>query len=200
MSNLLGTNVAGKIVPFTTDDTYASHEDIYGQGGLMSVADLTARDTITAARRKQGMLVYVISENILYQLIGGITNGDWITKSLISFGIAGENLLANQPLYIKNDASLGIADNTTFLKSKVIGFALNNALISETCYYSKNVIIKDDWTAITGTEFLTINSVYFLSTAGLLTASPPVSGYNVKTGEAISTTMLQIDISSPYLI
>lgn len=200
MSNLLGTNVAGKIVPFTTDDTYASHEDIYGQGGLMSVADLTARDTITAARRKQGMLVYVISENILYQLIGGITNGDWITKSLISFGIAGENLLANQPLYIKNDASLGIADNTTFLKSKVIGFALNDALTSETCYYSKNVIMKDDWTAITGTEFLTVNSVYFLSTAGLLTTTPPVSGYNVKVGEAISTTMLQIDTSSPYLI
>jgi hypothetical protein len=40
-------------------------------------ADLTARDAIIAGIRYEGMLVYVVADGAMYQLQGGITNGDW---------------------------------------------------------------------------------------------------------------------------
>jgi len=59
MSNLAGTNLAAGIVPFTTDDTYPTHDSVYGRGGHREVVTLAERDAIPAARRVQGMLVYV---------------------------------------------------------------------------------------------------------------------------------------------
>ena len=40
-------------------------------------ADATARDAINAGIRYEGMLVYVVADAAMYQLQGGITNGDW---------------------------------------------------------------------------------------------------------------------------
>ena len=42
MSNIKGTNVASPIVPFTTDDTYATHEAKYGKGGFRTVQTIAA--------------------------------------------------------------------------------------------------------------------------------------------------------------
>lgn len=41
------------------------------------VADTTARDAISTLRRYEGLIVYVISEATNFQLVGGITDGDW---------------------------------------------------------------------------------------------------------------------------
>ena len=68
MANLKGVNIPSTIVPFTTDDTYATHDAIYGKGGFRSVRTLADRDNIPLARRSVGMLVYVISEDITYKL------------------------------------------------------------------------------------------------------------------------------------
>ena len=68
MANLSGTNLAAGIVPFTTEDTFATHKAKYGQGGWQSVADVSARDAITADRREAGMAVYVVSEKKVYTL------------------------------------------------------------------------------------------------------------------------------------
>lgn len=43
----------------------------------MIAADATARDAIIAGVRYEGMLVYVVADQTMYQLQGGITNGDW---------------------------------------------------------------------------------------------------------------------------
>lgn len=40
-------------------------------------ADQTARDAIVSGVRYEGMLVYVIADQLMYQLQGGITNSDW---------------------------------------------------------------------------------------------------------------------------
>lgn len=45
---------------------------------LFVVADLTARDDIPDGVRYEGMFVYVESEGANYQLVGGITDGDWV--------------------------------------------------------------------------------------------------------------------------
>ena len=43
--------------------------------------DLTARDAIPTIQRYEGLKVYVLSEQTNYQLIGGITNGHWVSNS-----------------------------------------------------------------------------------------------------------------------
>ena len=45
------------------------------------VADPTARDAIPALQRYEGMIVYVQSELTNFQLVGGITDGDWAELS-----------------------------------------------------------------------------------------------------------------------
>jgi len=66
-----------KIVP-KNDSDFSMVEDIHLEGGFQTVADLTARNAIPVLRRKEGMHVYVISENDIYKLVGGIDNTDWV--------------------------------------------------------------------------------------------------------------------------
>ncbi|MBP7209562.1 MAG: hypothetical protein KBA02_00035 [Paludibacteraceae bacterium] len=76
-----GTVIGSKIVPSDTADTYPTHEDIYGKGGLISVADSTARNAIPNDRCKEGMLVVTQSDGQLWRLKSGFSNptvdGDW---------------------------------------------------------------------------------------------------------------------------
>lgn len=70
--------ISGFIAPTSIYDTYATHSEEYGRGGIRTVNDITERNNITNLRRKIGMLVYVISDNKFYQLQNGITNSHWV--------------------------------------------------------------------------------------------------------------------------
>ena len=59
MADLKGINVSGKIVPYTTDDEYATHDEEYGLGGYRTVSTEAEMLAIPEARRKTGMLVNV---------------------------------------------------------------------------------------------------------------------------------------------
>lgn len=59
MADIKGTNVASKIVPCTTSDNYATHDEEYGRGGYRTVNTVAEMNAISADRRKEGMLVYV---------------------------------------------------------------------------------------------------------------------------------------------
>jgi hypothetical protein len=79
MSTIAGSvRVTGYVAPSDSTDVYAAHDEEYGAGGYRSVIDLLSRDAITLPRRKEGMLVYVKSTGITYQLDGGIDNINWI--------------------------------------------------------------------------------------------------------------------------
>lgn len=41
-------------------------------------ANITARDAIATLRRYEGMQCYVLADQKNYQLVGGVTNGDWV--------------------------------------------------------------------------------------------------------------------------
>ena len=69
--------LSGKVAPTDTTDTFATHVDIYGEGGYMTVADIAERNAITNERRKQGMAVFVNSSNEFYILQGGTANTNW---------------------------------------------------------------------------------------------------------------------------
>lgn len=68
MANIRGTNLSAAVVPFTTEDSYATHYAKYGNGGWREVATIAERDAITADRLEQGMVVYVTSESKAYIL------------------------------------------------------------------------------------------------------------------------------------
>lgn len=74
MAKLLGTNIAAGIVPFDSRDQYNTHDSIYGKGGFREVNTIEERDSITKQRRRQGMLVYVRSDQKVYQLIDELNN------------------------------------------------------------------------------------------------------------------------------
>jgi hypothetical protein len=75
--------VIGAVEPNDLSDKYPTHNEIYGKGGFRSVPDIAGRNGITPARRSTGMLVYVISEEKLYQLKGGLVDANWTE---IAFG------------------------------------------------------------------------------------------------------------------
>lgn len=107
MASIPGIVIGAKVVPSDSTDTYPTHEDTYGLGGHKSVADLTERDNIPSARRKEGMYVYVISNNITYKLEGGITNSDWIQITEI-------NGTQNQVAYFSNTGTLSGSPDLTY--------------------------------------------------------------------------------------
>ena len=85
-----GTNVAAVIAPFTTDDTYATHDAKYGKGGYRTVETITDRDNIPEARRTIGMLVYVVSDDKIYKLLKN-NNNEWYWEELTTGGSGGVN-------------------------------------------------------------------------------------------------------------
>jgi hypothetical protein len=81
IANAQGVKVTGAIVTNSPTDGYPTHIDSLGMGGFVSLPNNTIRDAIPALRRKKGMLVYITETDMLYQLKGGITNGDWVIFS-----------------------------------------------------------------------------------------------------------------------
>jgi hypothetical protein len=82
MANNNGTLVIDTIRPFSTSDNYPIVYSSEVKGGYQTRTNLTERDTIPAERREIGMLVYVISEQKTYRLVGVIDNSGW--QELIS--------------------------------------------------------------------------------------------------------------------
>jgi len=79
--------VMGNIEPYGTGDTYPVVLAEHVQGGFMSLATIAMRDDydgtedptgLTMDRRTEGMLVYVRSTGLFYQLQGGIANLNWV--------------------------------------------------------------------------------------------------------------------------
>lgn len=86
MSDLLGTNIATGIVPFTTEDVYPTHYSEYGKGGWKQVATIVERDAISLERRELGMVVYVLEENKTYTLKEGLSNEYWVLMMPVNSG------------------------------------------------------------------------------------------------------------------
>lgn len=82
MGRFIGTvKITGPVSPTDTDDAYASHMALYGQGGYRSVTTLVARDLISQERREEGMVVYVLEDDTEYRLKGGIDNTNWVAET-----------------------------------------------------------------------------------------------------------------------
>ena len=92
MSNLRGTNVSAAVVPFTTDDTYASHYAKYVQGGWRTVDTYADLDTISNDRLEKGMAVYVNEEAKPYILTDLDLTTDPVTKVWTEMQTGGNSI------------------------------------------------------------------------------------------------------------
>lgn len=70
MSELKGTNLAAPVLPFTTGDTYPTHDSLYGKGGWKEVETIDERDAIPAERLRRGCVCYVGELELLYKWDG----------------------------------------------------------------------------------------------------------------------------------
>jgi hypothetical protein len=84
-------NITGTIAPTDTNDIYATHDSKYGKGGYREVADLLERNDITLARRSDGMLVYVRSEDKIFKLENGLENSNWVEFNIKSSQVEYDN-------------------------------------------------------------------------------------------------------------
>jgi len=62
MSAISGTNVAAPVMPFTTEDSYPTHDAAYGRGGWREATSTTERDAIPTDRQRIGMIVNVAGD------------------------------------------------------------------------------------------------------------------------------------------
>jgi hypothetical protein len=78
MADLQGTKVISQIVPPTTEDTFPTHDSIYGKGGWREVATIEERNNISRKRLREGMVVYVSETKTDYKLksLGEDKDGD----------------------------------------------------------------------------------------------------------------------------
>jgi hypothetical protein len=73
-----GVKISGYIRPIGENDSYPTHLDIFGKGGIHSAIDINARNLITELRRSLGMFAYTASDNSMYGLFDGLTNDNWV--------------------------------------------------------------------------------------------------------------------------
>ena len=107
--------VAGFIAPTDSTDTYAVHDDAYGRGGWRTVADIAARNAITADRRKLGMAVRVLDDGYgvqkNYTLLSGLNDINWVEDS-----IGNNSINVDTTYYVDgdngNDAYTGLSWDT----------------------------------------------------------------------------------------
>lgn len=78
-----GVGITGKIEPLN-GGAFPVYEDINGQGGLRTVADITARNAVSANILfcKEGMQVYVQSNKCYYELASDLATWNFVDASL----------------------------------------------------------------------------------------------------------------------
>lgn len=121
-------NVTGTLAPTDTDDVYATHDSVYGRGGYREVADLLERNSITLARRSDGMLVYVQSEDKIYKLENGLENTNWvefeIDAAVVNYDNTGSTLTSNNI----QDAVDEISTDVHTFKTKQVSYTLSGGV------------------------------------------------------------------------
>lgn len=166
MAKILGTNVAARIVPFTTDDTFATHEAKYGQGGWQEVATINDRDAITSARREAGMAVYVVATSKVYILANDLTTWNELESGKVDdVKVNGTSVVTNK---VANITMPSVIDNLTSTST-------TDALSA-----NQGKVLQGEIEALQGLgRFL---SVWNCAT-GLAETNPPVSPYTYHSGD-----------------
>ena len=112
MEELKGTNVAAPVVPFTSEDKYATHDARYGKGGFRSVATIAERDAIPADRKTEGMVVRVQADKKHYVWESNAW-AEWLPKGNVTVDTAlnvnSNNAVSNKATTTGINAATSVA-------------------------------------------------------------------------------------------
>jgi hypothetical protein len=169
-------------------DTYATHTSILGKGGLHEVANIEARDAITVERRRAGMLVFTQDTQQYYTLSNDLIS--WTPFSGVETIQleAGVTMSAGTPVYISAN-KLYPADN--LVNTRVVGI-----LAADVTATFMGVIVTSGKVSISD---LIQGNEYFLGDQ-VIQSYAPSSGTIVKIGDAISSTVLAVNIHLSILL
>jgi hypothetical protein len=79
MSSILGgVKISDYIRPYSLLDTYPTHLENFGKGGVHSVDSIVLRNNISLLRRSLGMMAFVFEDSSMYALFNELKNTDWI--------------------------------------------------------------------------------------------------------------------------
>jgi hypothetical protein len=138
MSKIPGSlPITGFIGTTFATDTYPTHIDELGKGGYRSVANIQARDAISAERRSIGMMCYVVSETKAYQLIGGLGNEFWKEfEAIPPLGVFDVGGITYPEIFIGTDSGKPEA-------SQSFGYALIDIAFLNARFLTGNFIMGD---------------------------------------------------------
>lgn len=146
MAELQGTKVISQVVPPTTEDTFPTHDAIYGKGGWREVATIEERNNISRKRLREGMVVYVQETKTDYKLksLGENKDGDiweelvYSNKELISKVQEMEEKIKQISIPITTDIKSYVIDSPNRIPQVKI--------ISDEGYFYDVVVIKKNAT------------------------------------------------------
>lgn len=136
-------NVTGTLAPTDTNDVYATHDSTYGKGGYREVTDLLARDSITIARRTDGMLVYVQSEDKIYKLENGIENENWIEFKVDATQIVYDNTSTDLTSTNLQDAVDELSTGVHTFTTKSVDYTLTGGATGTTTVNNGDEVVID---------------------------------------------------------
>jgi hypothetical protein len=156
MAQNIGTLLGSAIRPADSLDAFPSFHANEGKGGFYSVATIAERDAITSLRREIGMRIRVISEKKDYELIGGITNVNWVE---VIGGSDQDNKI--KPIYAFMPEAIDISDSEATYINALANFEIKDFEIP------LFVIVQD--ASVSGSTFFTAFPAirkYFLKEKG----------------------------------
>lgn len=117
--------------------------------------------------------------------------------------VASVNIVTGNPVYVKSNGQLGLSEADIYSTCNVVGLAASNTNVGFVCPVNVRDLVLPDWTAVIGTQYLTLNQTYFLSTTpGQLTPIAPSTPGQVvlSVGKAVTADTLEISIGTPILL
>lgn len=158
MADLKGTNVPSKIVPYTTSDNYATHDEEYGVGGYRTVNSVSEMNAIPDARRKEGMLVNVKGDKI-YKLNS--------SNTFVDAGLSGGG--SNSVYYVNsnnlNFSDISDGDSASDDQVNEVSICLTNWIQEKTIIYNNysSILTVGDYIGVLNMGFnISDNTVSFM--------------------------------------
>lgn len=172
-----GIPITSFISPTDDTDTFEVTREEYNKGGYRTVADITERDAITPARRKEGMLVRVLSDSKHYTLLGGIDNVNWSEQTFGS-GSASSKISVNQigHSFVIGDIIRATAVDSVYTKAQADS-VVNAEVVGIVTEYTDANNFGFTYLGEITLSGLTPNTIYYLDplTAGAYTNVEPTS-------------------------
>lgn len=154
MADISGVNIPSSIAPYTTEDTYASHQALYGKGGIRTVADITARNAIPNARLEKYMLVVCEDTGTIYKLINVPEEGDDLQNSDWEEFSVGVDFEGSKSGYIDPDRTDDyVEDGSINYPYKSFASAVADTGYESYICLSSKVVSSGDFTIPSGMSF-----------------------------------------------